>query len=219
MLTIISFIFGIPFLAWLYILLTKIEYQKRSGVHFKSLLKAMATGKKILIFFILLFVMSTYLLSTQGFYYSFLKPSTSPVVLIVLLVLSLSVFVSGMKFGLSMIVWTVVFSLPSLGATLFYVLLMEYSYGTLQSPDRKISLVIEYRDATLGETNYFYRFYKKVPNLPIIEKLDQEAHLMTRGRFTDHLQVLGADHAKWHKGYVIFQSETGETIKVNWEDP
>lgn len=217
MLTIISILFIIPFLMWLSFVLIKLHQQKKTGVDFKARFKEMTMWRKVAITGILLFVISSYVMSSQGFYYSFLK-QIDPVASIGLFVMALYIFVKGMKFGISMAVWTIVLSLPSLGATLFAMLLMEYSYDTLQSPDRQTSLMIEHRNFTLGETSYYYRFYKKVSYLPIIERLDQDVDFFTRDAYLDDLQALGAEQAEWHNGYVEFNAYTGKKYKVKWKD-
>lgn len=95
---------------------------------------------------------------------------------------------------------------------------MENSYETLHSPDGQTTLVMEYRDVTLGETNYIYEFYKKAPHFPVIERLDQDVHFFTRGRHVDSLQALGVYQAEWHDDYVVFHTITGKKMKVEWKD-
>lgn len=103
MLPIISILFVIPFLLWLSIFLTKFKQQKKTSADFKVMLKNMPTENKIAILAILLFVISSYVLSSMGFYYSFLKP-TGAAVLVGLLVLTLCIFAVSMKLGHTLIV-------------------------------------------------------------------------------------------------------------------
>src|SRR5699024_3157567 len=60
------------------------------------------------------------------------------------------------------------------------ILLQDNTYTKIDSPHNQQSLVIEYRHATLGETTYFYNFYKT--KFGIIGKRldDQSITIMTR---------------------------------------
>jgi hypothetical protein len=215
MLGVLSFILGIPVLLWLCIFLITL-YRNKTGANFKTRFSEMATWKKVAVPAIFLFVISSYVLATQGFYYSFIKP-TGYVVLVGLIVIAVWIFINGMKLGTGLVVSTIVLSLPAMGTALLSLVLMEYSYETLVSPNQRTGIVIEHRSATLGETNHYYTFYKKVPYLPIMENLNQDAHVMTRDFRLDDLQVLGADRAEWFDGYIVFEAITGETFTVEWE--
>ncbi|UFT99631.1 hypothetical protein KO561_01245 [Radiobacillus kanasensis] len=73
----------------------------------------------------------------------------------------------------------------------FMVLLADNSYAKIDSPNSHHSLVIEYRHATLGETTYFYNFYKTTFGFIGKHLNDQSITLMIGG--TEHPTGLGAE--------------------------
>lgn len=96
----------------------------------------------------------------------------------------------------------------------FTVWLADYSYTKIDSPHKQHSLVIEYRHFTLGETTYFYNFYKT--KFGFIGKfLDgQSVEIMVQG--TEHPvgfgaeDILGINNPFWlTKDIVRFQSWKG----------
>ncbi|WP_198671312.1 hypothetical protein [Paraliobacillus sp. X-1268] len=100
--------------------------------------------------------------------------------------------------------WTIVgliLSIPILLIHGFMVWLADYSYTKIDSPHNQQSLVIEYSHFTLGETTYFYNFYKT--KYGFIGKLlnDQSIEMMVQG--TEHPSgvgsedILGLKREKW----------------------
>ncbi|WP_211263244.1 hypothetical protein [Lysinibacillus contaminans] len=89
----------------------------------------------------------------------FLKPSGYLIPLgINIVVLSVIGLRSG--FPKILIIISVFVSMPIILFYVFMILLLDNNYTKIDSPYNRQSLVIEYRHATLGETTYFYNFYK-----------------------------------------------------------
>lgn len=89
----------------------------------------------------------------------FLRPSGYLIPLgINIVVLSVIGFRSG--FSKILLIISVFVSMPILLFYVFMILLLDNNYTKIDSPYHQQSLVIEYRDATLGETTYYYNFYK-----------------------------------------------------------
>lgn len=89
----------------------------------------------------------------------FLKP-IGYIIPLVLNIVVLSVITSKSKLSK---VWTfaILFvGIPILLFHVFIVLWLDNNYTEIVNPNRQQLLVIEYRHATLGETTYFYDFYK-----------------------------------------------------------
>lgn len=211
-----SIIIGIPVLLWLGVAYLALR-QDKIGTDLKTRFMDMSTSQKVTPMILLLFVISSYGLATQGYHYTFIK-KTGSAVLVLLIAVALSLLTHGMKLGLRMTVATIVLSLPALGVSLLFWALMENGYETLRSPDQRTNIVIEHRSFTLGETNHFYTFYKKVPFLPVMKDLKQDANIMTRNIvLQDNIKILGADKPEWYDGYLVFEAATGETFTVEWE--
>lgn len=141
------------------------------------------------------------ILSLTGYYILFLKP-TGYVIPLAINIAVLAVI--GFRSKQLHKVWIVVFlfiSIPILLLEGFMVLLLDYDYVSTDSPHERQSLLVEYRHATLGETTYFYNFYKT--NFGIIGKLleDQTIEIMILG--TEHpsgmgaKDILGIDREQW----------------------
>lgn len=215
MFTIYTIILGIPFILWLGMLVFT-QSRDTVGTDLITRFKDMTAWQKGVPLAILLFVISFYVLASQGYHYTFLQ-TTGSVVPAALLVVAICLLVHGMKLGRAMMVSTILLSFPAMLATLFSVAIMEYEHDTLTSPDQRTEIVIEHRNFTLGETNHFYTFYKKVPFLPIMKDMEQNVHVMTRGLEKDDFHVLGADDPEWFDGHVIFKAITGEKFVIEWE--
>lgn len=83
----------------------------------------------------------------------------------------------------------------------------------IPSPNGDVTLIIEHRDATMGETNHFYNFYRNTTFPMVIKKLNKElVSIVTRGTYDDNLEVLGINQAKWIEGEgVVFYSNYAKT--------
>lgn len=81
----------------------------------------------------------------------------------------------------------------------FIVWLQDYSYTEIDSPYNQQSLVIEYRHATLGETTYFYNFYKTKFGFVAKHLEDQSITIMVRDYPSgiDAEGVLGLGNEEW----------------------
>ncbi|EZH64812.1 hypothetical protein DH09_20060 [Bacillaceae bacterium JMAK1] len=102
-------------------------------------------------------------------------------------------------------------SLPLLIVQSFLVLITENSYSSIKSPHGQRSLVVEYRDFTLGETTFFYNFYETRFGILGRSLEDQSIRIMSRDFPTgmDAEDVLGLHTAEWI---------TAETVRLNtWE--
>ncbi|MBS4190395.1 hypothetical protein KHA94_09305 [Bacillus sp. FJAT-49705] len=123
----------------------------------------------------------------------FLKPSGYLIPLAInIIVLSVIGFRSSRYHNL----WTIaglVLSIPILLIHGFMVWLMDYSYTTIDSTYNQQSLVIEYRDITLGETTYFYDFYKTTFGIVGKRLDDQSIEMVIQG--TDRPAGLDAEVA------------------------
>ncbi|GAK09132.1 hypothetical protein [Geomicrobium sp. JCM 19038] len=110
--------------------------------------------------------------------------------------------------------WVIVglfLSLPVLLVHSFIVWITESSYAHIESPHDQQSLVVEYRDFTLGETTYFYSFYKTKFGILGRSLEDQSLSIMSRDfpSGIDAEDVLGLHSAEW---------VTAETVRLNtWE--
>lgn len=103
-------------------------------------------------------------------------------------------------------VWTIVVTVSilfiSIPIILFYgfiVLLQDYNYTEIATPYNQQSLVIEYRHATLGETTYFYNFYKTKFGF-VGKHLDDESITMMVRDYSSGIDpegVLGLGKEEW----------------------
>ena len=91
-------------------------------------------------------------------------------------------------------IWTIMGLFVSIPVILFQgltVLILESNYAKIDSPHNQQSLVIEYRHATLGETTYFYDFYKTKFGLIGKHLNEQSIEIMIPA--TEHPSGLGAE--------------------------
>ncbi|MCR2823325.1 hypothetical protein [Lederbergia panacisoli] len=130
----------------------------------------------------------------------FLKPTGYLIPFVVnLIVLSVIGFRSiSPKIG--MVIVPIV-SLPIIFIYGFIILTFDNSYTKIDSPYGWQSVVIEYRHATLGETTYFYNFYKTKFGLVGKSLRDQSIEMMVP--YSDHSSgadtegALGLGNEKW----------------------
>jgi hypothetical protein len=135
----------------------------------------------------------------MDYYILFLKP-TGYVFPMLLNIILLAVIGFRSRFHKG---WTIAFltvSIPVLLIHSIMVWLMENQYTTIESPANK-SVTIEYRSFTLGETTYFYEFYKTSFGLIGKRLDDQTIKLMIQGKDhptgLDAEDALGLDTAEW----------------------
>ena len=130
----------------------------------------------------------------------FLKP-TGYVIPLVLNIAMISVLVFKSKLSNVWIMAILFIGLPIVLVHGFFVLLMDNDYTKIVNPDSRQSLVIEYRHATLGETTYFYNFYKTTFGFVGKPLEDQSISIMIMSR--DHPSdvdpegVLGLGKEEW----------------------
>ncbi|ALC92801.1 hypothetical protein AM500_13335 [Bacillus sp. FJAT-18017] len=153
-----------------------------------------------------------FLFSTQDYYFSILIP-TGVLIPAILTLIAICVLLNGLKpakFGMPLITFLI---LPPMAFLWLFHSNLGYSYETVISPTGDETILIQHRDATLGETNHFYNFYRKTTYPGLMKKINHDTiRIMTRGTAADNLAVLGVDHAEWVKGeYVTFRSRYAET--------
>ncbi len=126
-----------------------------------------------------------------NYFILFLKPTGYMIPLgINIIVLS----VIGFRSSKSHKLWTnigLILGIPILMVQGFIVLLTDNSYAKIDSTYSQRSLVIEYRHISLGETTYFYNFYKTTFGFIGKRLNDQSIRIMIPG--TEHPIGLGAE--------------------------
>lgn len=128
----------------------------------------------------------------------FLKP-TGYVIPLVLNIVIISVIVFKSKLSK---VWTIAILFIGIPILLFHgfiVLWMDNNYTEIVNLDSQQSLVIEYRHATLGETTYFYDFYKTEFGFVGKQLENQSISIMVRDYSSDidPEGVLGLGKEEW----------------------
>lgn len=175
-------------------------------------LRLLSLPEKIFIVCFVLLDLLVIILSTQNYFFIFLKP-TSVIIPAVLTFIAICFLIKGLKLANFWVTLVTVLALP--GLILFWLSnsLLNNSYKTVESPTGKEKIIIEHREATLGETKHFYNFYRKTSPLGLMKKLNPKTvQIRTRGTDEDNLKILGVDHAKWVDGeYVTFRSPYAET--------
>mgnify|MGYP006862972005 CR=1 FL=1 len=128
----------------------------------------------------------------------FFKP-TGYIIPLVLNILVLSVIAFKSKLSK---VWTFAILFVGIPILLFHgfiVLWLDNKYTEIVNPTSQQSLVIEYRHATLGETTYFYDFYKT--NFGFVGKHldDQSISIIVRDYSSsiDSESILGLGKEEW----------------------
>ena len=161
---------------------------------------------------LLLLNLFMYLLSFVDYYILIVK-RTGVLIPIMITWIAFYVLTKGLRLRKLWIVLITVVILIVLIPILFFQFILQSSYTTIQSPSGKVEIVIEHRNATLGETNHFYNFYKKTVIPGVVKKLNAETvHIMTRRMEADDISVLGT--AEWiDDKYVIFHS-VGSPIRL-----
>lgn len=130
----------------------------------------------------------------------FLKP-TGYVIPLALNITMISVLVFKSKLSNVWITAILFIGIPILLFHGFIVLWMDNNYRKIVNPDSQQSLVIEYRHATLGETTYFYNFYKT--NFGFVGKPLDDQSISIMIMYRDHPSginpenVLGLGKEKW----------------------
>lgn len=83
----------------------------------------------------------------------------------------------------------------------FFIWIGETSYKKIDSPHKQQALVVEYRKFTLGETTYYYDFYKTKYGLIGKELSDQSIQIMVQGTENpgrlNTEEILGMDNSEW----------------------
>ncbi|MFP7478868.1 hypothetical protein [Terribacillus saccharophilus] len=83
----------------------------------------------------------------------------------------------------------------------FFIWIGETSYKKIDSPHNQQALVVEYRKFTLGETTYYYDFYKTKYGLIGKELSDQSIQIMVQGTENpgslNAEEILGIDNSEW----------------------
>ncbi|MBS4190445.1 hypothetical protein KHA94_09610 [Bacillus sp. FJAT-49705] len=170
---------------------------------------------KLLVIFVLVFDLLIIVLANNDYYFTFLKKTgiIFPT-LITIISLYLLAWIQKIK-GYWIFAGSVV-AFILLGKIFLTYFVTVFSYDYIKSPTGDITLVIEHRDATLGETHHFYNFYRNTAFPMVIKKLNKDTvSIVTRGTNDDNLEVLGVNNAEWIEGEgVIFYSKYAKT-KVN----
>lgn len=183
-------------------------------------LKLLSLPQKIFIVTVALVDLLVILLSNQNYYFIFLKP-TSFIFPTFLALIAIFVLLKGLKlvkfWGPIIAVLVLLLLVPF--AFIYLIVDLSNSYETVESPKGENIVIIEHRDATLGETHHFYNFYIKTNFLGLMKQLNSEQlQIITNRTQADNLEVLGVDNAKWvDSEYVIFRSPYAVTkLKLNY---
>lgn len=132
----------------------------------------------------------------------FLKPTGYIIPLVINLVIIIVIGFRSKFPKVWLITVTIAFLFISIPILLFHgfiIWLQDYSYTEIDSPYNQQSLVIEYRHATLGETTYFYHFYKTKFGFVGKRLDDQSISIMVRDypAGIDAEGVLGLGNEEW----------------------
>lgn len=134
------------------------------------------------------------------YFFLFLKPTGYIIPLAVNFLVLAVVAYRSTRFRKSWAIAGMVVILPVMLVHSFMVFLWDYSYKKMDSPWKKQSIVIEYRQFSLGETTYQYHFYKT--RFGLVGKLldDQSIKMVIQGTEYPGLDtegILGVDRAEW----------------------
>lgn len=168
------------------------------------------------IFFVLVlaFDLTVFLMSHDGYYSSFVVETNYIFPVLLNLV---AFFVLAQRYKIRKL-FVIFITIP---AVLIVALLAATgdSYGTISSPAKNVTVTIEHRNATLGETNYFYNFYVHVPSLypGLMRKTNKDTvRIMIRNAGgEDDLDVLGVSNAEWKDNKIIFHPAYEKAIEVD----
>ncbi len=155
-----------------------------------------------------------------NYYVRFLKP-TGLLVPWFLTIVALYIVAWSYKINRYVMITVSVIFLVFSVVVIFLHLLLKHSYHDIQSPDGGATVMIEYRNATHGETSHFYTFYRSTSIPMVVQKQKGDSvSIMTRHTdgLEDELTVLGINDVEWigdHK--VIFHSPfKDEAIQVTF---
>ena len=213
----VSSIFVI-FILWFCLVIYKL-FKKKPSNNKETLLslfdrmKTLKFSQKLFIICVAFFDVLVIILSIQGYHFLFLK-STGFIIPIALTYVAFCVLANGLNLEKFWIILTTVVVLPVLGLMCFFNIVENNSYSTIDSPSKEKMIIIEHREAALGETNHFYNFYRRTAVPLVVKKLNSETvRIVTRGSSAGNLEVLGINNANWVDGqYVTFHSPFAETI-------
>jgi len=173
--------------------------------------------KKLAILLFILVVAFDLLLLLLGLnqYYVAIIKYTGIIFPAFLTVLSIFIFVSTLGIKTAEKITISVIASLILAVMLFVHLIGDYQIDTITSPASKDTLIIEHRNATLGETTHLYYFYRNTACPGVIKKVNNKVlTIQTResGQIPNDLEVLGVDNAEWIEGKgIIFHSHYATT--------
>lgn len=167
---------------------------------------------QVIFLFVLAFDMLIFVLGNNDFYFSFFKP-TGIIIPTLYTILALYLLAWVQKVKRYWVIAGTIVALIFLGNLWLNQIVIDNFYKYVKSPTGNVTLVIEHRDATLGETNHFYNFYRITSFPRVIKKLNIDTvEIVTRGIRADNLEVLGFKNAEWFDGdYVTFHSPYADT--------
>ncbi|WPF77870.1 hypothetical protein [Bacillus velezensis] len=171
-------------------------------------------GATIFFVLVLAFDLTVFLMSHDGYYLSFVVETNYIFPVLLTLV---GFFVLARRYKIRQL-YVICLTIP---VVLIVALLAATgdSYGTISSPAKNVTVTIEHRNATLGETNHFFDFYVHVPSLypGLMRKVNKDTvYIMTRNtEGEDDLDVLGAGNAEWKDNKIIFHSAYEKAIEVD----
>ncbi|MEC3841735.1 hypothetical protein [Bacillus amyloliquefaciens] len=163
---------------------------------------------------VLAFDLTVFLMSHDGYYLSFVVETNYIFPVLLTLV---AFFVVARRYKIQKL-YVICITIP---AVLIVALLAATgdSYGTISSPAKNVTVTIEHRNATLGETNYFYDFYVHVPSLypGLMRKTNKDTvRIMIRNaEGEDDLDVLGVSNAEWKDNKIIFHPAYEKAIEID----
>jgi len=171
----------------------------------------------IIFIIVLLFDLLIMVLDKYNYYLSFFKP-TGIIVPSLLTIISLYLLAWAYTIKKYWVIAATFIVLIFSGKLWLDHIILENSYDYVNSPDGNVTLLIEHRNATLGETNHFYNFYRTTAIPMVIKKISKNTVvIVTRNTSADNLTVLGINNVKWSEdNKVIFGSpftENGVEIK------
>ncbi|MEC1718690.1 hypothetical protein [Schinkia azotoformans] len=172
------------------------------------------TKVKWLLILIGLMDLGLIIMHLTGYFFLFLKPTGYVIPLVInIIVLDAICFLYSSNKKIRFFIGLIL-CVPIMLIHAFTVWLADYSYTKIDSPHNQQPLVIEHRHFTLGETTYFYNFYKT--KFGFIGKFldEQSVEIMVQG--TEHPvgfgaeDILGINNPLWlTKDIVRFQSWKG----------
>lgn len=176
--------------------------------------KAAVTSKKGVVFFLsLLLAMNALFIFMHVYHYEFfIQPLAG---WNVPLLLNMSALAVAMLVSRKRRAFSIIISILGMFLLAFrvWVLIMGWNYTTIESPKGTETLVIKYRDATLGERTYFYQFYQ-ASNLTITMKNIAAHHLRVEfdefDSYPNAKRTLGSDRPIWlSENEVMFHTKDG----------